>query len=179
MLDEVRDSLFTTAWFGLMTMVWLGWAQEAPPARLRPWLAVGSGLGVVVAVGFGVLTARHWSDTTALEGRHTAFGVVVVVEVLLAGGGAGLLATTGRGRWVAWWIALVVALHFVSLAWVFRGPSLALLGAVEVGALVVVALLVRNEVYPTSRWVGPVMGVTILGFALVNGVVVLRRLAEA
>ncbi len=42
MLDELRDSLYTTAWFGLMTMVWCGWAQEAPPARLRLALVVGA-----------------------------------------------------------------------------------------------------------------------------------------
>lgn len=34
-LTLVRDSLYTIAWFGLMAMVWFGWAQEAPLARLR------------------------------------------------------------------------------------------------------------------------------------------------
>lgn len=41
--DFVRDHAFTIAWFGLMTMVWLGWAQEDPPERLRLPLGVGSG----------------------------------------------------------------------------------------------------------------------------------------
>lgn len=74
MLDALRDSLYTTAWFGLMTAVWLGWAQEAPPGRLRKVLIAGSVVGLLMAVGFGVLTALHWSEPTALEERYGLFG---------------------------------------------------------------------------------------------------------
>ena len=179
MLEEIRDSLYTTAWFGLMTAVWFGWAQEEPPARGRTALIVGAVLGLAIAVGFGVLTALHWPEPTALTGRYGLFGIVVAAEVLLAGGGAAGFLLTGHGRWVAWWVALVVAVHFISLAWIFSGPSLVWLGIVEVVALAVVAVLVRSSTYPTSRWVGPVMGLTILAFAVVNGVAVLQRMASA
>lgn len=93
---------------------------------------------------------------------------------------------TGEGRWAAWWVALVVAVHFVSLAWLFRGPSLAWLGAVEVVTLGVGAFLIKRTHLdsapprrdgPTSAWVGPMMGLTILAHAVVNGVVTLQRLA--
>lgn len=155
MLAEVRDSLFTVAWFGLMTSVWLGWAQESPVARLRVPLVVGAGTGIALAVGFGVLTGLHWSDPTALEGRYAIFGVVVAAEVVLAGAGASALVSTGRARWTAWRVALVVAVHFVGLAWVFRGPSLAVLGAAEVVALAVGVRVARGITAPSSRWVGP------------------------
>lgn len=187
MLDELRDSLYTTAWFGLMTTVWFGWAQEAPVARLKIPLIVGSVVAVLVAVGFGVLTVLHWSDPTALEGRYERFGIVVGAEVVLAGAGAAALLLTGHGRWVAWWVALVVALHFVSLAWIFGGQSLAWLGVVEVLLLLVGALLVRGAragstpVWwdgPSSAWVGPIMGLTILVYAVVNAGVTLQRLTS-
>ncbi len=186
MLDALRDSLYTTAWFGLMTAVWLGWAQEAPPVRLRKVLIAGSIVGLLIAAGFGALTAVHWSDPTALDERYGLFGIIVGVEFALAGVGAAVLVMTGKGRWAAWWVALVVAVHFVSLALLFRGPSLAWLGAVEVVALGVGAFVIKTTHLdsaptlrdgPTSAWVGPVMGLTILAYAVVNGVVTLQRLA--
>ncbi len=29
------NQAFTVAWFGLMTLVWSGWAQEDPPTKAR------------------------------------------------------------------------------------------------------------------------------------------------
>lgn len=186
MLDELRDSLYTTAWFGLMTSVWLGWAQEAPRPRFRPALIAGSVVGLLIAVGFGVVTGLNWSGPTALEGRYAVFGIVVGAEFLLAGAGAGGLMFLGHPRWVAWWVAVVVAAHFASLAWIFGGPSLAWLSVIEVAALVSGAVLSRTARVEsdglftggtTSTWVGPLMGLTILAYAVVNGVVSLQRLA--
>lgn len=188
MLDTLRDSLYTTAWFGLMTMVWFGWAQEAPLARLRTVLIGGSIIGVLLAIGFGVLTGLNWSEPTALAGRYAVFGIVAGAEFALAGAGAAGFLLTGNSRWVAWWVAVVVAVHFVSLAWIFRGPSLAWLGVIEVVALLVGAFLVRNSHAggaqvssgdPTSTWVGPLMGATILAYAVVNGAVTLQRLSSS
>ncbi len=179
MLAELRDLLYTVAWFGLMTSVWSGWAQESPADGLRLPLVVGAGLGIALAVGFGVLTALNWRRATALEGRYASFGIVVATELALASAGAGGLAATGHPHWIAWWVALVVAAHFVSLAWIFRGSSLAVLGATEVVVLGVGALLAQGGSTPTSRWVGPLMALTILLYALVGAVVALRRLRDA
>ncbi len=176
---HARDSMFTTAWFGLMSLVWFGWAQEAPPERLRTPLISGSVLGLAVTIGFGVITALHWSEPTALEGRYTWFGIIVGAEFALAGAGAAALATTGHERWVAWWVALVVAVHLLTLAWIFHGPSLVVLGCVQVAALAIVAVLIRGGSDPSSRWVGPLMGGTFVLFALVNGALVVRRRADA
>src|SRR4051812_34942472 len=63
MLTEfLRDQFFTTAWFGLMSFVWFGWAQEDPPRRWRVWLGAGSALGIGLAVAFGVLTSMNWDS---------------------------------------------------------------------------------------------------------------------
>lgn len=175
----IRDALYTTAWFGLMAMVWFGWAQESPPRALRVPLIVGSVIGVVLAIGFGVVTAIHWGNPTALEGRYEIFGIIVGAEVVLAGVGAAAFGLTGHGRWMAWWVAVVVAVHFASLAWVLDGPWLAVLGAIQLVALIVLVPLMRGSAVPTSRWVGPVMGLTLLVYAVLSGVAVLRRLADA
>lgn len=173
----LRDALYTTAWFGLMTTVWFGWAQESPLDRLRKPLIVGSVVGGLVAIGFGVLTALHWQDPSALQGRYPLFGIVVGAEVVFAGFGALILARTGRGRWMAWWVALVVAVHFLSLAWLLNGLSLAALAGVQVVALVIAALRMRADSHPTSRFVGPIMGSTLLAYALASGVVTFLRMA--
>lgn len=177
MLAEVRDSLFTVAWFAIMTSVWLDGAQESPVPRLRVPLVVGTGTGVALPAGFGMLTGLRWNDPTALDGRYAIFGVVVAAEVVLAGVGAIILASTGRTRWTPWWVVLVVATHFVSLAWIFRGPSLSLLAADRGprGG----RPPPRDNTAPSSRWVGPVMGVTILSYAFISAVAVLPRLCGA
>lgn len=175
---QLRDLLYTTAWFGLMSMVWFGWAQEEPLARSRPKLIAGSVVGVLIALGFGVLTAVHWQDPTSLEGHYPTFGIIVGAEFVLAGVGAAALGLTGNGRWTAWWVALVVAVHLVSLASLLHGPSLVLLGIIQVIALIVVAVLSRAGTYPTSRFVGPIMGSTFLAYSLISGVVVVLRLAR-
>ena len=86
-------------------------------------------------------------------------------EVLLAAVGGLVLARSGRGRWMAWWVAVVVALHFIPLAFFLRDPSLAVVGFIQgVGLLVLVRPLKANT-RPTSRLVGPWMGATLLLFA--------------
>ena len=180
MLDNVRDSAFTTAWFGLMAMVWCGWAQESPAPRLKLLLIIGAVLGGALAIGFGIYTALHWHAPTALDRAGSIrFGIVVGLEVVAAGGGSLILSLSGDSRWIAWWIAVVVAAHFISLAWIFGGWSLVILAVVELLLLVVAAFLLRGEDYPTSRWVGPLMALTIWLFGVINAVVTLTRSAAA
>lgn len=173
MLEEFRDVVFTSAWFGLMTMVWCGWAQESPARGWRVPLAVGSAAGVLLAVGFGIWTGLSWSEPTALEGRYASFGIVVAAEVLLAGAGVLVLATRGGNRWMAWWVAVVVAAHFLSLSWIFGGWILTVLGVAQLAGLVGMLGLLRGTPVPTSRFVGPWMGATIFGTALLLGASVL------
>lgn len=169
--DFARDHAFTIAWFGLMTMVWMGWGQEDPPRRWRWWLGGGSVLGVVLLGLFGYGVVLRWGDGTALDGRYPWFGVLVVLQVLVAGIGCLLLWRKRQSRWMAWWVALIVALHFIPLACLLDDWSLTALGLVQVGCLIVLVRRLKAIGGPTSRLVGPVMGVTLLVFAMVSIVV--------
>lgn len=171
--DHIRDHAFTIAWFGLMAFVWLGWAQEDPPPERRWKLGVGSGLGVLLAVAFGVSVYLHWFDGSALEGRFHWFGILTGLEVVAAGVGCLWLARTGRTRWMAWWVAIVVALHFVPLAFLLDDWSLVAVTVVQLAALAVLWPRLRRSDAPTSRDVGPAMGGSLLLFALISAVVFL------
>jgi hypothetical protein len=87
-------------------------------------LLSGAVLSLVVAVAGGLLTWRHRDDGTALD-RDTsiAFGVVVGIEVALAGLGALVLALSRRRELIPAWIAFVVGVHFVPLAMLLESRS--------------------------------------------------------
>lgn len=171
--DALRDHSFTIAWFGLMTFVWLGWSQEDPAKRKRPILGIGSALGLGLSIWFGIVTQRNWFAATALEGRYHWMGVLVGAEVLLALVGALVLARRKQGRWMAWWVALVVALHFVPLGLLLEDVTVIVLGVLQTVALVALVPLLRRAEYRTSRVVGPVMGFSLLAYAVVSAIVFL------
>ncbi|WP_327152121.1 hypothetical protein [Nocardia sp. NBC_01329] len=176
MLTEfARDHAFTIAWFGLMTMAWLGWGQEDPPRDWRWRLGVGSVLGIALAGLFGYGVVRRWGDATALEGRYAWFGLLVLAEILIAGVGCLFLWRMRRNRWVSWWVAVVVALHFIPLAFLLDDWSLIALGLVQVICLAALVPKLTADDAPTSRLVGPVMGTSLSVFALVSVVVFLMR----
>lgn len=168
--EFLRDHAFTTAWFGLMTFVWLGWAQEDPGPVRRWLLGVGSVVGIALAGGFGVLVARHWDTPSALDGRYAWMGVVVAAEVVAAGVGCWLLARRGAGRWMAWWVGLVVALHFLPLAALLDHGAIAVVGVIQSIGLVGALPRLRSVAWPTSRAVGPWMGGTLLAASLAGAV---------
>ena len=56
-----RDLATNALVLGAAAFVWFGWAQEGPPPGWSPFLAVGSGLGAVLAVVSPVLVlALAW-----------------------------------------------------------------------------------------------------------------------
>lgn len=171
--DFARDHAFTIAWFGLMTMVWFGWGQEDPPRAWRWRLGVGSMAGVVLAAVFGAGVAVRWGDGGALDGRYHWFGLLVALEVIAAAIGCVLLARSGRTRWMAWWVAVVVAAHFAPLAFLLEDWSLAVFAVVQLIALAALLPRLRASPMPTSRLVGPVMGATLLAFAVISAVLFL------
>lgn len=174
MLTEfVRDHSFTIAWFGLMTFVWLGWSQEDPKPWMRPILGVGSVLGLGLSVWFGILTYRGWFGSTALDGQYHWMGVLVVAEFVVAGAGAIVLARRKQGRWIAWWVALVVALHFVPLGILLQDATVVVLGVLQTVAVVAVVPVLRRGEYRTSRVVGPLMGFSLLAYAAVSAIMYL------
>ncbi|WP_374928977.1 hypothetical protein [Kytococcus sedentarius] len=109
------------------------------------------------------------------EGKYAWFGVLVAAELVLAGVGCLVLARRGRADWMAWWVALVVALHFIPLAFILDDLSLVLLGAVQAIGLFALVPRLRGAGGPTSRLVGPWMGPSLLAFAVLSMVVFLSR----
>lgn len=166
--DFARDHAFTIAWFGLMTMVWFGWGQEDPPQTWRWRLGAGSVVGVALAGAFGYGVVERWNDGSAMEGRYGWFGVLVALELIVAGVGCVYLWRKERSRWMAWWVAVVVAAHFPPLALILNDDSLVVLGLGQAALLAALVPRLRSDRAPTSRLVGPVMGGSFLVFAAVS-----------
>lgn len=173
--DFARDHAFTIAWFGLMAFVWFGWGQEDPPARWRGWLGAGSLLGLIFVGSFGVSVARLWNDGTALDGAYWSFGVVVLLEVLVAGAGCLLLRKRRQARWMAWWVALIVALHLIPLAFYFDDWAHAVLGVIQLAVLLLLVPRLRKTPEKTSRWVGPLMGASFLVSSAISAVLFIAQ----
>ncbi len=167
--EFLRDGLFLLAWFGLMTMVWLGWAQEGPPERARPFLGIGSVIGVLAAIGGGILVARNWDTPSGLDGQYALFGVLVAVEVVAAGLVCLVLARRGLARWFAVGVAAVVALHFLPLAALLSDPALAVLGIVQLILVAIAARFAARHRLTPSFPIGVVMGATLLVAAVIAG----------
>lgn len=123
--EFLRDAAMTGTILGFAGMVWFGWAQEAPPPGARKWLGLGSVLSVLLAIGAGIFSWRHWHDGSAIDAvTGPRFGIVVGIEFAAAGIGAAILAARKRSELIAPWIAFVVGVHFIPLASILRIPLL-------------------------------------------------------
>ena len=162
-----RDAIATAAVFGFFASAWFGWAQDQPPPAWRRWLVVGSVLSLLTAVTGGVLTWRHWTDPTAFDaGTSRTFGIVVGVEVALAALGAALLARRRRGDLIPAWVALVVGVHLVPLAWLLQYPLLGLVAALVILVAVLAVPLSRSRSVAVSAVTGLGCGCVLLASAL-------------
>lgn len=163
----VRDMAVAAAVFGFAAFVWFGWAQEAPPARWRLPLGLGSAVGLLLAVAGGVLAWRNWGPESVLTDPEVrrAFGVVCGVEFAAAGLGALALALTKRPKWTASWIAFVVGVHFVPLAVIFGDPGMHVLAAVVVLVVGLAVLVHRRTGTAPSAVTGLGTGIALAVFS--------------
>lgn len=172
--EFLRDAAMTAAIFGFFGFVWFGMAQEAPPSKWRLWLGVGSAVSILIAIGGGVLAWQHWDDGSALDAQSgPVFGIVVAVEFILAGAGAAIVSMRGRKDLVTPWLALVVGLHFVPLAWFFGFPALGVMGVLMAAAGVAGVPVARSRGLATSAVVGVASGLLLVVTALLSLVVAL------
>lgn len=170
--EYLRDALFTAAWCAMMSSAWFGWAQEKPPPHWPARLGAASGAGLLLAVGFGVLTGLHWDAPTALAGRFATFGVVVGIEVVLCLAGALVLMWAVRRRdLVAAWIGLVVGIHFIPLAVLLDDPWYYLLAALMTAGTLAATWYATRKSVTVSAVVGAVDGTLLLLFAIRSAVV--------
>lgn len=176
MLSEfLRDHAFSIAWMGLMAMVWCGWGLEDPLPGWRWKLGLGCALGPILTAVFIFTVVQHWESSSSLDGREGLFGLLVAVEIVLALLGVLVLIRARRGRWIAWWVAIVVAAHFVPMAFLLEDLAYAVLGVFQIIVLMLLIPRLRDSEATTSRLVGPVMGSSIIGFVLVSAVLFLVR----
>ncbi|MCI9887931.1 hypothetical protein JT358_05575 [Micrococcales bacterium 31B] len=170
-----RDHLFAIAWLALMAGAWFGWAQEDPKPRHRPLWGALSVTGLLVALAFGLLVGRNWAAPTSLEGQYWVLGLIVALEGVLIGGGFFFLKHRGLLRWMGWWAALSVALHFFPLAWIFQDWSYVVLTTVQVIGLLAMLPVLRGQTFQTSRWAAPWLACTFLVYALISGALALSK----
>lgn len=163
--EFLRDAAMTAVIFGFVTMGWFGWAQEAPPERMRKWLGIGSGAGIAIALAGGVIAWRNWDAGSAIDAETgPRFGVIVGIEFGLAGLGAGLLIWRGLGAWIAPWIAFVVGVHFYPLAPLLKEPLLYVTATlVTLGALAAAGIAWKRKLTPS--YVNGVITGSLLGLS--------------
>lgn len=153
----------TSAIFGLFAFVWFGWAQENPPPATRAPLGIGSGIGALLAIAFGILSGLNWDAPTALDPSSPAFRtyvVIVGVEIVLAAAGGIGLALSRWKRFVPVWVLLVVGAHFFALAPVLDMPALNVLAMLLVAAVVATLAAARSGAQPsflTGVLAGPIL----------------------
>lgn len=165
--EFTRDAAATAAIFGFFAASWFGWAQEQPPVAWRKWLIVGSILSLLVALAGGLLTWQYWSAGTVFNPQiGRTFGLIVGIEVAIAGVGAGVLAAMGKADLIAAWIALVVGVHFWPLAPLLRYPLLYVAAVLVSSAAVVAVPLARAQTVTVSAVTGLATGLILLAAAL-------------
>ena len=159
----VRDAAATGAIFGFFASAWFGWAQEAPPRRLRPYLIAGSMLSIAAVVAGAVLMVRHWGDGTVFDADTSpVFGIVVGVEFALAGIGAGVLSARGKRELVPAWVALVVGVHLFPVEVLIEYPFIHVPAALVTLVALSAVPVARRRDLAVSTVVGLGSGIVLL-----------------
>ena len=165
-----RSRGVTVAVDGFFAFVWFGWGQADAPSWLVVPLAVGTGLGVVLAVVGVVATKRSAGRLPAMSDPavRRRYGILVGLEFGLLGAGAAVLGVTGLYQWVPVWICFGVGVHFFPLAEVLENPSLRPLGVLLVAvALAALVTGLASAVAP-STVTGLGAGLCLLAFGLAS-----------
>jgi uncharacterized membrane protein len=115
-----------------------------------------------------MLTWSKWSAATEFdEDTSKAFGVVVGLEVVLAGVGAVVLSVRGRQQIVPVWIVLVVGLHLFPVAALIEFSLTHLVGALVTIAALAAVPIARRGSLPVSMVNGLGVGGVLLTGAVV------------
>ncbi|MFY1632722.1 hypothetical protein ACN27F_05425 [Solwaraspora sp. WMMB335] len=166
--DHLRDAAATGAIFGLAASVWFGWALPHSPKSWRRWLVAGLIPAYATLVTGLILTVRNWNGGTVFDATTSPrFGIVVGVEVAIAGIGVGVLAARRRSDLVPIWIALVVGVHLFPVAVILRYPWIHVVGALTTGAALVAAPIARRRSLAVSTVNGACVGLALLTGAVV------------
>jgi len=116
------DLAITAVVLSVAAMAWFGWGQAEPPSGWSPVLAAGSVVSIAVALLSGVTSWRRRGDAGSMENPavRRAYQWIVGTEIAACLLGVAVLGAAGESRFLPAWILLVVGLHFLPLARVFR-----------------------------------------------------------
>lgn len=148
--------------------MWFGWGQAAAPSWLVVPLAVGTGLGALLAVA-GVMVAKRSAGRLPAMSDPVArrrYSVIVGLEFGLLGAGAAVLGGTGHYQWVPVWICLGVGAHFFPLAATLDNPSLRPLGILLIGVAAAALIAGLASAVAPSTITGAGAGLCLLAFGL-------------
>jgi hypothetical protein len=123
---RTADLAATAVVLGIAASMWFGWGQAGPPAGWSLPLAAGSAAGLAATVVAVIASRRHRDGAPSMADPavRTRYRRVVGAEVAACVLGVACLAAAGRPAYQPAWILLVVGLHFLPLARIFRIPSL-------------------------------------------------------
>lgn len=131
-----KDVAATVMVMGFASTPWFGWAHQAGIVALQIPLALGMAAGIVLGVtGFvargrlhtlaarGVLVSRSVHEIRTRASNRVYFAALGF-EVVFAFGGAFTLGRMGRPEHVIAWVMLIMGIHFIPLARLYRIPEL-------------------------------------------------------
>jgi hypothetical protein len=107
-------------------LAWFGWGQGELAEGWALPLQAGSVAALAVAVTAGFRLRRLPSGSSAMADARLRRGYwkVVATEVIAIVAGNAALGASGRAAYIPAWTLLVVGVHFLPLARLFRIPGL-------------------------------------------------------
>jgi hypothetical protein len=133
---SARDLATTALILGVAGLAWFAWGQAGLAEGWALPLQAGSAVALAVAVAGGFLLRRLHSGSSAMDdGRlRRGYWKVVATEVIAIVAGNAALGSAGRPAYIPAWTLLVVGVHFLPLARLFRDPGLTAAGLVLAAA---------------------------------------------
>ncbi|MFI5783361.1 hypothetical protein [Nocardia sp. NPDC051570] len=157
----------TAVIFGLFSLIWFEWGQEAPPGWLKVWLDIGAAVAGLVGIAGAAVCFRNRSADVPVQdpAARRRQGIIVGTEFAVAGLLAAVLGMTGNPTFIPVAIAGVVGVHFYSLAAPLNDPGLRPLSVLT--CLVTIAGLITGltSTVAPSAVVGPGVGILLTGYA--------------
>lgn len=131
-----KDAAANVMVMGFASTAWFGWAHQAGISALQVPLALGMGFGIVLGVvGFiargrlntlaarGVIASRSVHEVRTRASNRTYFAALGF-ELVFAFGGAVALGRFEHPEYIIAWVMLIMGLHFIPLAKLYRIPEL-------------------------------------------------------
>lgn len=159
-----------TAIFGIMSFVWFGWAQEAPRKSWRAYIGIASGIALLLGLAGVYLSVTNWNQASALRDNDsfTFYIIVFWLEIIIGAIGVIVLFGMKKREYAAPWIALIVGVHFIFLADIFKDGALYVLAVLMVAAALVSPWLARRLEVAYSAVTGISSGVLLFIFAMLG-----------